>query len=286
MKKIMALILLFLLILILTAAVEAKSTASEQQTVIDWEQAVVKAEGVGWSQDEGSRTRLLAEIAAVDKAHLELIKKIKEVTVNSKTKIAKQKFESDVFTTKETGILKGAQIIQEESVEENGYRVVMEIKFYGKEGIVKAIYPQLKETAKQNKLAAPGSKFDSTNSNQESNQKNHEYTGVVINAVDLNLEPALAPKIHASNGKLVYALTQLNQQGIMQDGLVEYRTNLADAKTNPKAGDKPLVIDAQAVKGEYKTDLIISNQDAQIINQVGYHNNIFKERKVVIVTEL
>jgi hypothetical protein len=212
-----------------------------------------------------------------------LIKQIKGVNVSSETKISNQKFESQVITTTTRGTLKGARVIKEEAIGESGYRVVMEVKFYGKDGIMKAIYPQLKERAEQNQLAEEGADFGVSDNSSSNEQQVSDYTGIIINAANLDIDSAITPKIYAANGELVYGLSMINYEGVQAEGLLEYRPSLADAKAVAKIGRNPLVINAQQVRGDYKTDLVISNGDARLINKIGYQNNIFATRKVVVV---
>ena len=284
MKKTGVLLLLLLLSFTFPVSAKLKLSKAEQEMMTDWQKSVIKAEGVGFAQGEGARARSLAKIAAVTQAQAKLVETIAGVNITSEVTVKEQMLKSQVIKKKVKGKIRGARVIEEEPIAENGYRVIMELKFYGKNGIVKTIFPKLESEVKNNKLAGAGSEFGVKAAKAEQSKESiSDYTGVIIDADDLKVQAALFPKIYAANGKLIYALSKLNYQGVATEGIVAYRPSLADAKSDKRIGRQPLIIDAQQVQGEFNSDLVITNQDAKLMNQVGYQNNIFKDRKVIVV---
>lgn len=66
----------------------------------------------------------------------------------------------------------------------------------------------------------------------------------------------------------------------MKIGLVGYAKSIEDAKSLKRVGEAPLVVKAIDVSGSYKTNPVISKQDARKISQ---NKDIFNNCAVVFV---
>ncbi len=295
-KRGSSILIMLLLLLLITGQVGAESlmeyTPKDKSIAsTNWEKHLVEAIGFGSYHPNDpnivskAQGLMLAREAAKSTAYRELLEKVQGVQIDSETTVKKAVTEDDVIKKKISGVLRGMRIIKEEVVGETGYRILARVEFYGKDGVVKAIFPTIKAQGEENSLAGRGEDFGVRDNNSSMVESNYnQYTGVIINATNLiGVESALLPKVYATNGKLVYGVSRINVEGVIVDGIVGYNRSLADAKVNSRVGDKPLIINAFKVRGDSRTDLIISNKDAKLMNRVGYNNEIFKERRVVVV---
>ncbi len=250
--------------------------------VTNWEEQVVQARGYGVAPEKirsESQALILAREAAITVAQRRLLGKIKGVQIDSEQRVKNAQVQSDVITKQVQGIIRGARIVKEKKIADNAYQVVMEVKFYGNNGLMKAVFPRLKEAA-DDSLEQTGSEPQG-----EVEAETGDYTGVVITTVGLQVEPALAPKIYSTAGKLIYGLETIEPQGVVDRGLVGYTRSLAAAKANSRVGEQPLILKAQQVRGSYRTDLVLAAAEARQLQQVGKRNNIFAKHKIIIVLD-
>ncbi|WP_051412041.1 LPP20 family lipoprotein [Halonatronum saccharophilum] len=239
----------------------------------DWERSIIQATGFGISPSftkNKTQARIMAREAAITAAQRRLIELIDGVQIDSKQTVRNAQIESDIIERRISGLLKGARIVEEKELDEDSYMVVMEVHLYGKEGVIEAVLPILEGDGKSSRPI----------DNKEPNVKVN-YTGVIINGTS-DLKPALAPNIYSSRGELIYGMDTINVDGVVIDGLVSYSRSLADAKNNSRVGNNPLIIDTKGSRGDYNTDLIVSNNDAKVMKALE-REGILSERRVIIV---
>jgi hypothetical protein len=113
--------------------------------------------------------------------------------------------------------------------------------------------------------------------------KKLEYTGLIVDARKLGLRPALVPKILNQKGELVYSSQSVEQQDLIKMGLVGYAKDVDAASKNQRVTADPYVIPGLNATGEKKTDVVISNQEAQIVMTTAPYTGYLKNGRVMIV---
>lgn len=113
--------------------------------------------------------------------------------------------------------------------------------------------------------------------------KKLEYTGLIVDARKLGLRPALVPKILNQKGELVYSSQSLEHRELIKMGLVGYAKDVDAAAKNQRVTADPYVIPGMNASGEKKTDVVISNQEAQIIMTTAPYTGYLKNGRVMIV---
>ena len=113
--------------------------------------------------------------------------------------------------------------------------------------------------------------------------KKMEYTGLIVDARKLNLRPALIPKILNQRGELVYSQQSLDQKDLIKMGLVGYAKDVDAAAKNQRVTAEPCVIPGLNAIGEKKTDVVISDRDAQIVLTTAPYTGYLNNGRVMIV---
>ena len=113
--------------------------------------------------------------------------------------------------------------------------------------------------------------------------KKLDYTGLIVDARKLGLRPALIPKILNEKGELVYSSQSLGQQDIVRLGLVGYAKDVNAAARNQRVTADPVVINGLNATGEKKTDVVISNRDAQLVMTTAPYTGYLKNGRVMVV---
>ncbi len=113
--------------------------------------------------------------------------------------------------------------------------------------------------------------------------KKLDYTGLIVDARKLGLRPALVPKILNERGELVYSTQSVGQQDIVRMGLVGYAKDVNAAARNQRVTADPVVVNGLSATGEKKTDVVVSNRDAQLILTTAPYTGYLKNGRVMVV---
>ncbi|MCP4501031.1 MAG: hypothetical protein GY822_13815 [Deltaproteobacteria bacterium] len=111
------------------------------------------------------------------------------------------------------------------------------------------------------------------------------YSGLVVNARGLGALASISPRILDEKGREVYGAGVVSGKGMKQGGIASYVKAPAKAKSHERAGKTPLVVKALKVSSKNKTDIVISNADADKLRDKGSNLTFLKDAHVVIVVD-
>ena len=109
------------------------------------------------------------------------------------------------------------------------------------------------------------------------------YSGLVIDARKLQIRPALIPKIVDQKGEVVYSAVNLLQKDAVKMGVVGYAKDVDAAKKNQRVTENPFVIKGIQATGQKRTDVVINNRDANIVQGSDKYTSYLKNGRVLIV---
>lgn len=109
-------------------------------------------------------------------------------------------------------------------------------------------------------------------------QPTSPYTGLLVDARELNLEPALAPSILNQNGEKIYGIGVFPIE-VTSGAIVDYLVgNIERAKQHKKIADRPMV--AKGIEVVNESDIMISNEDARKLVLI---HDLLEQKKVAIL---
>lgn len=111
------------------------------------------------------------------------------------------------------------------------------------------------------------------------------FSGLIIDARGILVEPALAPKVLDERLEEVYGPTFASRKYAVQHGIAGYYTDMAKAAANPRVAGQPLIIKAMRTAWPGLCDLVISNVDATKLRSSSKHLMFLRECRVIIVTD-
>ena len=246
---------------------------------IDWHDGFIVAYGVGRADERGAA---MSREAAIMAAQRNLVGILKGMSIDSDTTMRDLIIESDVVNRKITGVLRGAEIIDEGQNSDGSYYVQMRVPMWGVgESIASSIVPELTE-----KIPQPFSRVTETSIYGET-FNSFTYTGVVIDASGLGLEPTFSPVIYDTNGRAVYGIKNLRPDAVISRGMVDYSDSLKEATAGGRAGNNPLVIKAESVGGGKNSvnsvNVIVSVEDADKILLANEKSHMLDNCAVIFV---
>ncbi|CUH95335.1 putative secreted protein [Propionispora sp. 2/2-37] len=244
---------------------------------VSFEQGTIEATGIGLppSGTYGTQGTALAKRAAIVDAYRNLAEIIQGVQVNSTTTIHNLQIESDVVQTKVSSLIQGAKIVGEAARPDGSYQVTMQLPMYGSNSLAAVVYPAIMAEKAPEPLPAPSSPAALSNS--------QHYTGVIVDARGLGLEPTFSPGIYDESGRHIYGHKYIDADYAIQYGMVEYTINdamYAEAVNGKaRAGSSPLIVRAVGIKD--RCNVIISVEEADKIISASQADNFLARCAVV-----
>jgi len=238
---------------------------------IDWSSMQLQATGQGFASNVATGTNLgrrMAERAALLDARRNLLELFLDVRVDSKTLVRDFVVRDDIAYNRLAGALVGCSLDELRELEGGGVEVRITAPLGG--DIAQALwelYPP--ETA-------PLDDADDTNLQILENHRAPEmrrpvrknaapgYTGLIIDARDLNFTPSLRPTLHGPQG-LLYPTSRLSRDLAASKGFVAYYRNMHEAAAGMRSGASPLILKASRLHQGQTSALELENKAAELL---------------------
>lgn len=117
------------------------------------------------------------------------------------------------------------------------------------------------------------------------------YTGLVIDARGLGLERGMSPRIWSESGEMIYGGVAAPYDYVQNTGVICYGTQLSEelmkrvSIPGKLTYSAPLVVKAQAVKGQPKTGVVIDQETADLIIAAIRNYDFFAHYAVVFLVD-
>ena len=236
---------------------------------VDWDQAVIRAEGAGVAPAtayNSVQARLMARRAAIVDAYRQLAEQIKGVNVDATTTVQNMMMTNDTVTTKVSALVQGARIVDEKVLPEGGYSVTLQVPVFGvSNSIASAVldrpaayepFPQPVESVQPSYPIR-----DNTGTSAASTPAGRAiggYTGLIVDCRGLDLSPVMSPVIKNANGAPIYGYKNLDYDKVVASGMAGYTRDVRNAV---RAGSNPLVVQAIGLDN-HNSNPILSVADA------------------------
>ena len=260
-----------------------------------------------------SQAKLMAKRGAKVDAQRNLSEAINGVKIVSGSVVKDMVLESDTIGTKMKGFLKGAFVVSDQVSEDaDGYiaEVVLGVcltrrltECAGKPALSSIVAADVakkeaettqplepvamaqspakevaapKQSAKEDTPVAAKGHFDMDDDGTP-------YTGLVVDARGLHAEKSMFARIYNEDGKLVYGASRVDDDVLGELGTVWYDDTLKGAIRIRAVGDNAIVINAKALAQGSRTDIVVSNEDANKIMSAVAKNDFMKNANVALV---
>jgi hypothetical protein len=237
---------------------------------VDWENGLIYAVGyaaVDTKMENPDQAELMARRGAEVVARRNLLEIIGKVNIDSRSTVNNLMLESDTVSSWIKGCVEGS-FITKAWREGNKYFVEVCIPMFGKQTESKSppVAPGILEGMKK-KLSESGafptelpkdelSKFDA--------KEISKYTGIIIEAQGLKINPGLAPTIVDEAGNIIINATDLDSEYGGMAVLMRYSKSLEDAKKI--VGENPAVFKASGVND--KGDIVVNKESGGFLKAI------------------
>ena len=271
---------------------------------IDWVQGYITAIGEGTATPSGNKIKdqLRAVRAATILAQRALLETVKELKIDSQTKVQNKMVQDDVINTRIEGTIQGAEVVKQ-NVRWEGETPIATVQMricLGGIGACKSERSLINTLAldqKNEPTNVPEQRLDDIVSKQETalpktqdivHDSSRPVTGVIFNLQGISFERVILPVvITMDNGNkpfTVYSAKSVEPQVIRTYGVVRYADSVDQARQNPHLGDNTMIVPATGVTKENM--IIIGVDAARLIRETTSHgNNYLKNAKVSIAAK-
>ena len=262
------------LVLGLGATAHAESDDAVVQKIghgeVNWSAKTVTATGSGAANLKDASVavaRLNAERAAKLDAYRNIVETIQGIQVTGK-RSAGDLMSNGEIKSRVQGFVQSCKTVDTRYYSDGSVDIVMQCPM--DDGITSALFSGIPSGKKARKLPTTGAST---------------YSGLVVNAKALGVMPSMAPRIVDEAGKEIYAATVVSEQGLAQGGIAGYVKDVDKAKTHERVGQKPLIVKALRLADKSKTDIVISNADADKLRDPNSNLSFLAEGRVIIVVD-
>ena len=236
---------------------------------VDWTRGVITATGIGAPNPDVplAAQRAGAVRAAKLDALRNILETVKGVYIDAETTVENAMTVSDVIRTKITGVVNNFTVTDIRYMSDGSVEVDVEVPLTGE--MINALLPQ--QVGGSTPLVTP--------------QTGGIFTGLIIDARGLKVQPAMAPKILTPDGVEVYGTGFVSREYAVEMGIAGYAKNIEQAKNDDRVKPNPLIVKAIGVTGPNKTDIVISPNDAMRIHQYSENLKFLEQCRVMIIVD-
>jgi hypothetical protein len=257
---------------------------------INWSEGYIEAVGIGAPPERfigKPQARPLALRAARVDAYRNLLELTKGVRVDSMTVVKDFAVESDVINTQVEGVVKDAHLVKQDYLSDGTVEITLRMPLAG--GFSQVIIPRLmqKRSVPPEPAAplAPPAAAPPEPAAPAPAAPPEVFTGLVIDARGLQARPAMSPKILDESGKEVYGSLNVDREYAIQQGMSGYARDLNAAQSNARVTNNPVSLKGLRTEGPGRSDIVISNADANKIRGAAENLSFLKQCRVMIVLD-
>lgn len=251
-------------------------TAFENGT-INWStgKIIVKGNATARPEDKEKKFDTVYGEARAD-ANRKIINIFKNIRINNKHIVETYAAGKDIIMA---GIEKTARdaIISKQLYASNGsLEITVETSFFG--GFLQLILP---DDIRQIPEIGPAEPIQTLSVIKT---KSIHYTGLIIDARELEFSPILYPVILDEMGNEIYSSAFISREYAVQKGIVKYMCDLDQALKDDRIGNNPLVVKGLRTGDQNQSSAIVINMsDTDQIEKAVERHAFFKECRVIIV---
>jgi len=236
----------------------------------DWSKMTITAVGVGQPEPElpPARERISAVAAARVDAGQKLRDVFRRLDLDSETSVAGFLNRSETIANQVENFFTEFKIIgKPRHMADSTVELTAECSLFG--DILNAVLPLSTGNRQADLATIPASKIETA-----------AYTGLIVDCRDLDISPALFPRVYGEHGDEVYGPDLVDRSVVITSGLIEYYSG---GKQPERVGGNPYKVKAVQIGGANKCDVVIAAEDAIVINSVQENMMALNKCKVVFL---
>ncbi|NWH05538.1 hypothetical protein [Desulfobacter latus] len=249
---------------------------------IDWTIGLVTATGHAAPEINAEGKAVAMPGSARASATRNLITILKQVIISGDLTVGAYASTHDAILAGIEKIAQDARVYRQRYTSALDVNVWVKATFYG--GFLQLVLPEhIRQIPKINELKQDPAEPVKHTPSVVVNAK--PYTGLIVDARTLNLEPVLYPTIVSEQGKEIYSAVFISREFAVQKGVCAYLCDMDQALASARVGSTPLVIKALRKTGDKTDAIVVSMADAKILDRASERHIFLKECRVIVVVK-
>jgi hypothetical protein len=243
--------------------------------IVNWTTGMITASGKAFPADQSPASKESVSLYAKAEAVKNILKTLKQIKINNEWTVNDYASESPVILAGLEKTAREAMVSKQVYTSALSVEITIETSLFG--GFLQLVLPE--EIRQIPKI------------NPEINLKilpvigKSLYSGLVIDARGLGIEPVLDPVIVSEQGHEVYSSVFISREFAVQNGICKYVCNLDQAVMDKRIGDNPMVLKGLRKEGSKNATLVISMSDYLALEKTTERHAFLNECRVIIVRD-
>lgn len=246
---------------------------------IDWTTGFVTATGSAAPEinSEGKPVTMPGSARAC--ATRNLIAVLRQVKISGELTVGEYASSHDTILAGIEKVAQDAQIRRQLYTSALDVKVWVTATFYG--GFLQLVLPDhIRQISRINELNQSPAKNTSSSAVGAK-----PYTGLIVDARRLNVEPVLYPTIVSEQGRELYSSVFISREFAVQNGVCAYLCDMDQALASGRAGSNPLVVKALRKTGDKTGAIVMSMADTKILDRATERHIFLKQCRVIVVVK-
>lgn len=250
---------------------------------IDWTTVTVTAKGHAAPEINAEGKAIAMPGSARAQATRNLIAILKQMKISGHLTVGEYASSHDTILAGIEKVAQDARVHRQLYTSALDVDVWVSAKFHG--GFLQLVLPDhIRQIPKINELKPDTSK--ETINKPPSPVSAEPYTGLIVDARRLNVEPVLYPTIVSEQGREIYSSVFISREFAVQNGVCAYVCDMDQALGSDRAGSNPLVVKALRKTGDKTGAIVMSMADAETLDRATERHTFLKKCRVIVVVKL
>ncbi len=242
---------------------------------IDWSNGIIETIGVGAppaKPKNSAQARAVAKRASVAMARRNLLEIINRIQINSRTLIKDFIDKSDIIRKEVSELSKNSHVVNIQYMSNGSVEATVAIELTGY--FADLVLPKnIRHITPVKQAQAPNKKVEDV------------HTGLIVDCRGCRVKRAMAPRIVDEEVNVVYGSAYVSRNYAVEQGMAGYARDLKAAATNPRVGERPLILKGIRAAKTGLSDIVISNADAAKIRGTASNLSFLQQCRVIIVLD-
>ena len=242
---------------------------------VNWSTGNIIAIGKAAPQDYRETSLESVPGSARANANRQIIEVLQQIKIDHAVSVGEYASKNDIILAGMEKTARDAVVLKQYYTSALAVEIHIETSMYG--GFLQLILPE--EIRQISKISSQIMKQKSQQSNEEL------FTGLIIDAKGLGVEPVLNPVIVSEQGHEVYSSAFISREFAVQNGVCKYVCSKGNAYQEKRMGDRPLVFKGLRKEGKLNAAIVISMADYQRLEKITERHSFLAECRVTIIID-
>lgn len=215
--------------------------------------------------------------AARADANRAIIDIMKNIRLSHDRKVREYAANNDVVMAGIEKTARDAVILKQYYTSALAVEMTIETSIYG--GFLQLVLP---DEIKQIPIIKPGAGASPADT---ADIREQPYSGLIVDARGLDIDPVLNPMIISEQGEKVYSAQFISREFAVQKGVCKYICSMKQALADTRIGRRPLVVKALRKEGEDTSNIVINMAQYRRLEKIHERHTFLKQCRVIIVKD-